>query len=173
MARSCVDPALDVIGAVTVALWDEFNPAGPCPTDSKVPPTVRFFAADGAPLEAWSAHSQSAGCDEPFLWVRVVRRYRSERFPEPTVVIDQCKTMRVLALEVGIARCALMDAAPSWEDYDAEARLSLDDSRRIEKALCAVVEALKLDHRAGYDSILPFGPEGDALGWTAQIVISF
>ena len=173
MGAVCVDPASEVINALIVVLRDAFDPAGPCPMDSKVAPAVRFFAGDMEPPEAWNAHTRSAGCDAPLLWVRVVKRYRSERFPDPTIVMDNCKTMRVIALEIGIARCTVVDANPSWDDFAVEAEQSLDDSRRVEKALCALVDALKLDHRAGYEAILPFGPEGGILGWTAQIFISF
>jgi hypothetical protein len=173
MAAVCTDPASEVINALIVALRDAFDPAGPCPIDSTATPTVRFFAGDTEPPAAWNAHAQTAGCDEPLLWVRVVKRYRSDRFPDQTTVVDDCKTMRVVVVEVGIARCAVVDADPSWDDYATEAEVSLDDSRRIEKALCAAVTALRQDHRAGYESILPFGPEGGILGWTAQVLASF
>jgi len=167
----CQDGAVDVIGEVSVALWSAFGSDSPCPTDSA--PTVRFFAGDGPPLEAWNAHS-SGGCDEPFLWVRVVRRYRTAGFPEPTTNVNPCGLSRVVVLEVGVARCALMDPQATWAEYADEANLSLADSRRMEIALCVAMSSLiRKDHQVGTDVILPFGPEGGVLGWTSQVYVGF
>ncbi len=173
MAAVCIDPASKVIDALILALRNAFDPAGPCPTDDKVAPTVRFFAGDEPPTPAWTSHTQSVGCDTPFVWVRPVKRYRSEQFPDPTVVMNRCATIRVIELEVGVARCAVTEAVPSFEDLAVDAERSLDDSRRVEIALCAAAKTLSMNHQVGYESILPFGPEGGILGWTAQAFISF
>lgn len=173
MASPCVDPVSDVINTMLSALRDAFDPAGPCPSDAKETPTVRFFVADVAPTEAWNAHTNSVGCSEPFLWVRAVRRYRSQQFPAPTVNVNPCSLHRVIVLEVGVARCAVVDPEPSWDEYAIEAEASLDDSFRLEKALCRSLNSLKQDHQVGSDAIVPFGPEGGVIGWTTQAYISF
>jgi hypothetical protein len=35
-----------------------------------------------------------------------------------------------------------------------------------------VSSQLKTDHQVGYDSIVPFGPEGGVIAWTALVYIS-
>lgn len=170
----CADGASEVINAFITALRKAFDPGSSCPPDGGGTRNVRFIASDGAPQAAWDSHSANGdGCGEPFVWVRVARRYRSQRFPEPVININPCDLPRVIAVEVGVARCALMELQPSWEDYAAEAEVSLDDSWRLESALCAATGALKKDHLVGTDIMMPFGPDGGVLGWSAQAYVQF
>ena len=172
------DPALTVVNIVHQALADCFA------TDVEPPPrgggsdNVRFFAGDTPAMSAWDSHSSGGNaCDEPFLWLRVMRRYRSKSFPTPTVATD-CKLTRVIAVEIGVARCAVTDQHPEWEAYAEEALVSLDDSWRIEKALCVAMARLKGgDEDAapliGTDTIVPYGPEGGVLSWSGVLYASY
>lgn len=170
-----LDPAFEVINAFIAALKLAFDPDQTNPPDGGGSKNVRFIATDGAPQAAWDAHSvQGSECGEPFLWVRVVRRYRSKNFPEPAININACELPEVIPVEVGIARCAptSMTAEPTWEQYATEADISLDDSWRLSKALCIATKALGREHEVGTDIIHPFGPEGGVLGWSAQAYVS-
>ena len=71
-------------------------------------------------------------------------------------------------LEVGVARCADLDSSVKA----TEAEVALDDTWRISKALCLVSGQLQAEHQVGYDSIVPYGPEGGVIAWTALVYIS-
>ncbi|SHV92115.1 Uncharacterised protein [Mycobacteroides abscessus subsp. abscessus] len=175
------DPASDIVNEFINAMKKAFNPA-----DSVQPPLgggskdVRFFAGDGPlPLSVWDPeHGPATGCKQPLLWVRVDRRYRSRRsdFPAAYVAARDCKTadvVRALAVEIGIARCADMSAKPKWPVLESEAEISLDDSFRIETALCLAATALtKPDRAVATDTIAPQGPEGGLIAWTGMAYVS-
>lgn len=173
---SPVDPAHAVVVAFIAALKLAFNPDDPvAPPAGGGTKDVRFFAGDAPALAAFDAHAGGNGenCGEPFVWVRVMRRYRSKVFPAP--IVDSaagCGTARVVAIEVGIGRCAVADAQPTWEQYDTEADVSLDDSFRIEIALCLAATALRKETlRVATDTISPYGPEGGVIAWTATAYV--
>lgn len=169
----CLDPAFDVINAFITALREGFDPTSNCPPDGGGSTDVRFFAGDAAPTAAWDAHAAGSGCKQPFLWVRVVRRFRSKEFPTPTVVTS-CELPRVIEVEIGVARCALTEQEPTWAEYATEAEISLDDSWRIELALCRARSLLSMhDFRVGTDTIVPFGPEGGIIAWSGVAFVQF
>jgi hypothetical protein len=170
------DPALVAVTQLTNALRDAF-------TGTECPPlvgnvgTVRFFAGDGAPLAAWDSHA-SQGCDTPFVWVRLVRRYLSHEFPAPAVSINPClnSAIRVVAVEAGVGWCAVVDAEPTWAEYATEAAASMDASWRIEIALKRAACALKADDDGilvGRDTLAPYGPEGGVIAWTGVLYVSY
>lgn len=161
------DPASGVVNAFIDALRVVFNPDQVCPPDGGGTTTVRFFAAEGPPIEVWNAHNN--GCREPFVWVRVVTRYRSLSFPSPAVDSNSCGLPRVVVIEVGIARCSVTGDRVKWTEYAREAEISLDDSWRIEQALCVAATALRDKEftAVGTDSITPYGPEGGIYAWSA------
>ena len=161
------DPAIEIINTVSDALAAWFTPPG---TD-EVPP-IRFFAGDGPALAAWDSHA-SGGCDQPFVWVLAQRRYRSQEFPHPTIDATPCGLTKVLALQVGVGRCVDTSEIPKWATYQAEAELSLADSFRIEQALCLSAQRLTADgFSVATDTLIPFGPEGGVVAWTAVIYVS-
>lgn len=168
------DPASDVIGAFIDALKAVFDPDSPCPPDGGGTKEVRFFAAEGPPPEVWDAHN-NGGCKEPFVWVRAVTRFRSKVFPNPVVSTSPCDLPRVLVVEIGVARCSVTGTKVRWADYAREAEISLDDSWRIERALCAAARQLsKVENRqVGTDSITPTGPEGGIYTWSALAYVEF
>ena len=166
------DPAAPVIDAVAEALLGWFAPNEECPPAIGAVDIVRFLAGDGIPLSAWNS---VAGCDNPFAWVRVMSRYRSSTFPTPTTATNPCGLPRVIAIEVGVAWCAVTDQEPRWDDWAAEAAKSLDTSWRLEEALCAASKKLDLaeeQRQVGTSTLTPYGPDGDAIGWTGIIYAS-
>lgn len=171
----CVDPASEIISAYAAALAEVFDPDSSCPPDGGGSTTVRFFGGDGIPMAAWNAHTSGGEqCDAPFLWVRVMRRFRSAEFPAQTIGIDSCSLPRVIALEIGVGRCATVDLDPSWEDYAAEAEISLDDSWRIELALCrAAALVRRIGYSAGTGEVSPYGPEGGVVAWMGEAYVQF
>ena len=168
------DPALDAIAVVVGALQDAYRPGGVCPPQH--PTTeVHFFAGEGPATAAFDAHTDQPGCEAPFLWVRATRRYRTRTLPEPAAGSSPCDLPRAIAVEVGVARCAVTAENPTWAEYEAEAVLSLEDSWRIEAALCATAKRLRgeLFLDVTTDPIEPYGPEGGILAWTALLYIQF
>lgn len=167
------DPATDIVTAYLQAMSEVFDPNSENPPDNGTT-VVHFFGGDAIPMAAWEAHSTGDGCDIPFLWVRLVRRFRTDDFPSPAVDVNSCGLPRVLEFEVGVGRCAVTEIEPSWEDYAIEAAVSLDDSWRIELALC---RAGALVRRQGYSAatgeVLPYGPEGGVLAWTGVSYVQF
>ena len=174
------DPATEIVNAYITAMKAAFNPG-----DKVQPPLgggsarVRFFAGDGA-LPNWDPQGRGGpGCKEPFLWVRVDRRYRARarEFPAAFVGDGNCANKdvkRALAVEVGVARCTDMDAEPNWSKLEDEAEISLDDSWRIEMALCMAAKALaKPDRAVATDTIAPQGPEGGLIAWTGMAYVQF
>lgn len=161
------DPAAEVVATVIESLRAWFSPAAPAE-----PPEVRFFAGDGPAMAAWDSHA-SQGCEQPFLWVLAQRRYHSHTFPAPTIDTNPCGLSRVISLQIGVGRCVNVDEIPQWETYAAEAARSLDDSWRIEQALCHASKQLVTDGaQVGVDTLLPYGPEGGVVAWTGVIYVS-
>lgn len=176
------DPASDIVNVFITAMKAAFNP------DDKVQPPlgggatdVRFFASDGAlPTAVWDPETGlNISCKSPFLWVRVDRRFRSrqQEFPAVYVGDKDCKAadvVRGVAVEVGVARCSDMSAKPKWSVLEREAEISLDDSWRVEMALCMSAAALsKTNHAVATDTIAPLGPEGGLIAWTGMAYVSF
>lgn len=157
-----------ILNELISALREAFDP------DSSLPPigggttNVRLFAGDAVPLAAWDAHNADESCDHPFIWVRLVRRYRTQQFPAPYVGPAPCGMPSAVAIEVGVGRCAVVDAEPSWEQYANEAEISIDDSWRIDLALCRAmskIEANECGLSTAIDSVVPYGPDGGVIAW--------
>lgn len=169
------DPAMEVVEAARAALLDWFKPEGAVPAKVGTSTNVRFFAGDGAPLAAWDSHA-TQGCEEPFIWVRMMRRYRSQTFPAPTINTNPCGLPRVVPVELGVGWCAVVDQEPKWADYQREAEVSADVAWRLEEALCMAAGLLKADsseRQVGTDTLVPYGPEGGVIAWTAVLYASF
>lgn len=169
-----IDPASAIINTITRSLRGGFTPDSVCPPPGGGSTDIRFFAGDGAPLAAWDAHASGQGCDDPFLWVRAMRRYRSKVFPTPVLDGSPCELPKVIVIEIGVGRCAVVDAEPTWDDYAREAEISLDDSWRIERVLCHASGILQRDgYLVSTDTIAPYGPEGGIIAWTGVVYVGF
>lgn len=161
-----------ILNAAVCAMREAFDPNSSYPPLGGGSKTVRVFAGDGAPLDAVDMHISECAKD-PFLWVRLVRRYRSQTFPSPYVGADGCATQVAVAVEMGVGRCAVLSAEePCWDDLANEAEISLDDSGRIELALCrasALMKDRQCSDMQAIDAIVPFGPEGGVIAWVGTM----
>lgn len=171
-----LDTADCAINALTNALRVLFADGSPAPPIAGGTGDIRFFAGDAPPFAAWNLHSNQTDCHGPFVWVRVVNRFRSTAttFPAPYGGDNPCGSSRTITLEVGVARCAVVDADPSWEEYENEAEVSLDDSWRIEQALCVAAGEItrsQCGNRVGVGVISPYGPEGGLIAWTGTLTV--
>lgn len=165
------DTAVTVIGLAVTRMRAFFAP------DSALPPlgggtdTVHILAGDAVIAPEWVA-SNDGSCAKcgPYLWVRLVRRWRSGQSQNQTAsaaVIGKCNTRRGITIEAGIARCHPYEATP--EELEQIALVQLDDSWRIDNALCAAMtdaEAANAATDTGLGPGEPFGPEGLLLLWT-------
>lgn len=166
------DPANCVINTTASVLKLFFDPSGDQPPIGGGTALVRLFAGEALPIQAWDFfRGDGEGCDEPFVWVRLMRRYRTRDFPTPYVGGEPCPMPVVIAVEVGVARCAAISTGADcdWSCFENEAEISVDDSMRIERALCYAAGKLTADLCSpliGLDAILPYGPEGGVIAWT-------
>lgn len=168
------DAAHEVVNTVMAAVREAFDPASEFPPVGGGSTTVRFFGGDGLPIEAWDAHADGTDCGDPFLWVRLARRYRTTAFPTPSLAPSPCGSPVALVIEVGVGRCAVVGAQPTWEDYETEAEISLDDSWRVELALCRAASVLTSSLRAdntAIDAVVPYGPEGGVIAWLGSLYV--
>lgn len=158
------DPAIDVIDVFTTAMLEWFDPEQDVPPLGGGSTDVKFFAGDGA-LPSWSPGNGK--CD-PFLWVRLARRYRSESFPDQARHANMCGLPVAIVVEVGVGRCTSLSVKPNWPQIAKEAEYSLDDSWRIENVLCMASTRLRqnLSKLVALDTIAPYGPEGGIVAWT-------
>lgn len=166
------DGAECIINSVLCAMREVFSPSSSYPPVGGGSETVAFFACEATPLSAVDLQ----GCNTPFLWVRLMRRYRSETFPAPYVGGANCALQEVIALEVGVARCALtLDEngnPPSLADYAREAEISLDDSWRIQRAMCRAVTLMRKNEcsdMGAQDVTMPYGPDGGIVAWIGTL----
>lgn len=173
------DGAECVLNEVICALREAFSRTGSFPPVGGGTDIVRVFAGNASPLEAVDMHINECGCgNDPFLWVRLMRRYRTVNFPQPYVGDSNCGMQKVIAVEFGIARCTALAASPQgcgWTEYENEAETSLDDSWRIDLVLCRVSAKLKASGCAdlvSMDSVIPHGPEGGVYGWIGTLYAS-
>ncbi|AQT82504.1 hypothetical protein B1R94_02335 [Mycolicibacterium litorale] len=150
---------------------EAFDPDSASPPAGRGSTTVRFFAGDENALQVWDPDARG-GCADPFLWVRVPRRFRSrtDTFPQAYVGdwgCNQAGVISVVEIEVGVGRCASIDPAPKWSDLERENEISLDDSWRIELVLRRGVCKLRTPQRAvATDTVGVAGPAGGAIAWS-------
>lgn len=174
-AMSFNDGVECILNQAICAMREVFDPASSYPPLGGGSTVIRAFAGDATPLAAVDMHITDNGCGrEPFLWVRLVRRYRSQTFPTPYLGAAGCQSQRVVAIEIGVARCAVIQTpeGTDWKTLALEAEISLDDSGRIELALCrasALMQREQCSDMQAVDAIVPFGPEGGVIAWTGNL----
>lgn len=160
-----------IVNDTIAALKKVFSPDSVQPPIGGGTETVRFFAGEATPMSYVDMHISDCGCGgEPFIWVHLLRRYRSKVFPQPYVGDEGCGAPPAVAMEIGVARCAVMNAEGcSWDELAAEAEISLDDGWRIELAMCVAAGMMKADgcsDAVAIDSAMPYGPDGGVVAWT-------
>ena len=107
---------LDAIATAQSSLLAAFNP-----DDSVRPPLgggskiCRVVQGRSVALELWDAHAVGTQCKQPFLWVRVRRQFRSQKFPSPIIDITPCTLPLVAELEVGVGRCTMITETVNWD----------------------------------------------------------
>jgi hypothetical protein len=164
-----------ILNKTICAMREVFDPASSNPPLGRGSTTIRTFAGDATPLAVVDMHVSEVGCgNTPFLWVRLVRRYRTQSFPQPYVGPDGCAAQIAVAVEIGVARCAAIQTedGPDWKTLAEEAEISLDDSGRIELALCrasALMTASKCSDMQALDAVVPYGPDGGVIAWTGTL----
>lgn len=177
MADGCTDPAAAVVDVFLAVMGEVFGPDSSCPPPGGGRVAVRFLAGDGAlPV---SLFVPGGGECDPLVWVRVSRRYRSRHAEFPAAVVGDrpcgsADVARVLEVEVGVARCTTMEADPDWSTLHAEAVAALDDTWRIETALCVAasrLRAAKPGRLVATDTIVPAGPSGGVIAWSGMAYV--
>jgi len=158
-----LDPTVEILGVVMQALSDMYGPDTDFPPEEFV--TVVHLVAGEGPAVA----QIDPRCESPFLWVRLMRRFRTESFPDAAVSPTPCRLPRAVAIELGVGRCAVLEQEPSFDDFENEAVVSLEDSWRIECALSTAARRLGEERAVAVDAVEPFGPEGGVIGWTAAL----
>jgi hypothetical protein len=148
--------------------------------DSDYPPVgggttqVQLVTGEGPawdPLAGrYGEEGDDAQCPNPFVWVRLVSRYRSTNFPEATVIAG-CGGVAVLALEIGIGRCVSIEADVDWTVIANEAEWGLDDAFRLDKIACVLVGYLKDRAMVAYEPAVPEGPEGGGIVWSITVYV--
>jgi hypothetical protein len=171
-----IDGVECIINQTIRAMRDVFSPTSSQPPLGGGTETVRFLAGEASPMAVVDLHIADCECGkDPFLWVRLLRRYRSRTFPQPFIGDDPCGSPVVVALEIGVLRCAVVGQPDSsLEDYGKEAEISLDDSWRIELAQCQAVSKLKqarCSDMVALDAVVPYGPDGGIIGWTGSLYV--
>lgn len=163
---------LPIVSAARDSLLAAFNPADAIqPPDGGGSGVCRVIAGNAIALELWEAHAVGSKCQEPFLWVRVRRRFRTDKFPTPTIDVTNCTTPEVVELEIGIGRCTKISERVDWKQQQIEAHISLDDSWRMGLAACLFRDKLP-NQDVGVGTTNPYGPEGGVVGWITTLFAS-
>lgn len=170
MSSNC-DPGDDIITAVITTFKSMYDVGLDCPpvggalSDTGV---VHFLPGDAA---LWDPLvGEGDGCDDPFLWVRLMSRFRTSHFPEPEV-LNTCTGVDVLHLELGVGRCVNIDPGIDYTILATEAEWGLDDSWRLDRTICLLRGVLQKDVMIASEPITPSGPDGGGLVWTVVLYI--
>lgn len=169
------DGAECIVNAVMTAMREAFTAESSAPPLGGGTDRVRFFAGGTDPLAYFDFHvnDPDCGCEKPFVWVRLARRYRSQTFPAPWVGEAPCDQPHVVAVEIGVGRCSSLQTTEcDWSAYETEAEISMDDSRRIEIALCrarTLMNRTKCSDAVAFDAVMPYGPTGGVIAWVSML----
>lgn len=163
-----------ILNQTICAMREVFDPSASYPPLGGGSRTVRVFAGEATPIGAVDMHVADCECGkDPFLWVRLVRRYRTQTFPQPYVGPNYCETQTAVAVEVGVIRCAVIETdTVDWKALAEEAEVSLDDSGRIELALCRAASLMRekrCSDMQALDAVSPYGPDGGVIGWLGTL----
>ena len=148
--------------------------------DSEYPPVgggttaVHFVSGEGPSwdpmLGRYGDEQDQTDCPDPFLWVRLITRYRSTSFPEAAVA-DGCDGIPVLVMEVGVGRCVNIDPEVDWSVIAKEAEWGLDDAYRLDKIACVLKGYLANRALVAAEPATPEGPDGGGIVWSTTVYI--
>lgn len=164
-----MDAAVTVIGLTVTRLREFFSPTASVPPLGGGTDLVNILAGEIVVPPPWVGVDQDeVSCEKcgPYLWVRLVRRWRTDAFPQESVV-GKCSSQRAITIEAGIARCHPFNATP--EELEQEAAVQWDDSWRIDAALCAAMQDAERAAAAAATALgtgEPYGPDGLVIAWT-------
>lgn len=171
-----IDDAMDPL---SVAITDLMRIVrGIYDPDTTYPPigggtkTVHFVSGEGPawdPMASRIGEVEGDACS-PFVWVRLVSRYRTTTFPEAETTVN-CGGIPVVALEVGVGRCVNIDAEVDWGVIATEAEWGFDDAFRLDRIGCVMKGEYQNRAQIAVDPILPEGPEGGGVVWSTTIYV--
>ena len=163
-----MDTAVTIIGLAVTRLEQVFSPTASTPPLGGGTDRVWIVAGEVVVPPPWvGTDSDCDGCG-PYVWIRLVRRWRTEVFPNEAVSA-QCGAQKAITIEAGIARCHPIDA--DADELEQIAAVQWDDSWRIDRALCVAMEdarreGIATDTQLGPGE--PIGPDGLVIAWLQQ-----
>ncbi len=164
-----MDASVTVLGLTVTKLREFFSPGAAVPPLGGGTDLVNVLAGETVVPPPWVGVDQdevSCGDCGPYLWVRLVRRWRTDNFPQESANA-KCGSQRAITIEAGIARCHPLDGTP--EELEQLAAVQWDDSWRIDMALCAAMQDAERVAAAAATSLgtgEPYGPDGLVIAWT-------
>jgi hypothetical protein len=168
------DPSQEFVTELMNVVRAVYSPTSDYPPVGGGSTKVHFVSGEGPSWDPLAGRIGEQGddedCPDPFLWVRLVNRYRSETFPEATMR-PGCPGIPVLVLEVGVGRCVNIDAAVDWSIIATEAEWGLDDAFRLDKIVCVLTGYLGERALVAAEPITPEGPDGGGIVWSTTIFI--
>lgn len=164
-----MDSAVTVIGLTVTRLREFFTPSASVPPLGGGTDLVNILAGEAVIPPPWVGVGEddevSCGDCGPYLWIRLVSRWRTDNFPQKSIT-GSCGSQRAITLEAGIARCHPLDGTPA--ELEQLAAIQWDDSWRIDSALCAAMQDAEKAGKATASALgdgEPWGPEGLVLAW--------
>lgn len=145
------------------------------PFGGKIPAErVQHRVGSQVVLDGFSDVDGTGEC-EGLVWLTVLRRYRTSEFPVESFESGNCSQPRAVLVQLGVARCSATmtddGGPPNPDDVHMEAIRGLDDSARLDRALCAAADLLDEQGMiSGWaaDAAEPVGPEGGVITWVQQ-----
>lgn len=166
---------IPVVGQFIEALRSQFVEADPVPLGGAVT-EVEHRPGELVALDALA--DEVGGPCSGQVWVNVLRVWRSESFPTVSAESSSCRSPVTIDLQVGAARrvCTVDDGGypPSADAMGHDALVGLDDTARIDRAVCLALRACDdcgLTIQSVVAPIEPVGPQGGILAWTTVVTI--
>lgn len=167
------DPTQEFVDELIKVIQTVYSPDSPYPPPGGGSTTVHLVTGEGPewdPMAGRFGEQGGQACEDPFIWVRLVTRYRSANFPEATVA-PGCPGIPVIVMEIGVGRCINIDPEPDWSVISREAEWGLDDAFRLDKIACVLSGYLGTRALVAADPATPEGPEGGGIVWSTTVYI--
>lgn len=168
------DPSQDVVTELMKVVRAVYDPNTSYPPVGGGTTKVHLVSGEGPSWDPMASRIGEQGgdsdCPDPFIWVRLLSRYRSTAFPEPSS-IPGCAGIPVLALEVGVGRCVNIDAEVDWRIIAQEAEWGIDDAYRLDKIACVLAGHLGETALVSSEPAVPEGPDGGGIVWSNTVFV--